>query len=155
MISTLFDISDASGNVLYTKIHISPIDPPLTYNGSIIAADPVLAKDLKSAAAYVPLVPGNYLVQFVGKITRTEFTISLPSSIDNTTASAAAYVVNYDSDYENNTTASFAISAGNGMTAFSSNGAGTSPTGSLAYPVGGAIDSSTGRIWWWYLGQWN
>lgn len=175
MINTIFNLTDASGNELFTRIHIQPYNVPAAYSGSIISADAVIVRELYQSCS-VNLVPGSYACRLFGRNTTSEFIISLPTSSDGTTASASDYLVNYPAQEQ--FTASYAQSAGTAVSssyavtasyALNGGGGGGGTSGVTASNFGGikpnftppggaamlAIDTSTGDLWYYYSGDWN
>jgi hypothetical protein len=94
MIETIFDLTDSSGKQLYTRLAITPQYSGFAYSGSIVSADSIELREL-SAAASVPLVPNSYNVRLFGNNTVTQFNFSLPTGSDNTTQSAANFLVTW------------------------------------------------------------
>ena len=109
MINVYFDITDSSGNQLYTRIHISPFNTPLPYNGAVISSDAVLLRELTSPA-FIELVPNSYEVKLLGRNVVSQFILTLPPSSDGTTVSASAFMASMP-PYAG-LTASYAVQAG-------------------------------------------
>ena len=164
MIWTTFDLTDSSGNQLFTRLQISPANSAFAYDGVIIAADTVHLPEC-SGAASVSLVPNAYAVQCFGRNAETRFFINLPVTIDNTSASAVNYMITDPCQYPVSSsyavTSSYALNGGGGGSGSAYNyvtagawGAGNAP----AYtPVGTTVATNTSdnTVWWYYGGQWN
>jgi hypothetical protein len=94
MVYTVFSLTDSTGALLYNTLYIAPTVSPISYSGSIITGDAIKAYDLATASIGINLVPNTYQVRLAGGQAITDFYITLPPSIDNTTASAASYLNN-------------------------------------------------------------
>ena len=110
MITCQFDLTNSSGKLLYTRIHISPINAPISYNSTIVSCDSVQVHDIKQASVSIDLVPNYYQVRFLGWNTQTEFIIYLPASEDGNIVNACDYIVACPEPYIQSVP--FAIAAG-------------------------------------------
>jgi hypothetical protein len=173
MIQTIFDLVDSSGKQLYTKLVISPDYYGFAYSSSVVSADSIYLHEC-GASASISLIPNSYSIRLFGNDATTQFNICLPTSSDNTTQSAANFVVSW-SPNNYSATASYSISAGTAVSSsyaltasyslnsgigaiYAANYLGSFPTFTPNITSGSgamAIDISNGAIYYYYNSQWN
>ncbi len=169
MILTTFNLTDSSGNEIYSRLQISPAQSGFAYSGSVVSADAIHVL-IDKAPASVQLIPNSYTVQGFGRNTETRFFITLPTGSDGTTQSAANYIVDFPQGVTWPLTASYALTA---LTASYALTGGSGGGSGSAYPYvtqsdfgGGAppytppgpqiaFDTSNGAAWNYFNGQWN
>jgi len=92
MITVYFDIVDSAGGQLFTRLHITPFNSPLPYNGQVVSSDSISLRDICSPVT-CSLVPNFYEVTLFGRNTKSQFILNLPTSSDDQTVSASAFMV--------------------------------------------------------------
>ena len=81
MTNVIFDLVNSQDNTSYSKIWISPVVAPVSYNGSLVVGDTVIAtSDSSNPVRTVSLVPNQYSVRCLSQDAKyqTEYYIAVP-----------------------------------------------------------------------------